>query len=57
MMRKMIGSAKPVLKINHDGDKIEVETTMGPKTNKVTFSIGEEVDIDTPSGHKMKVKY
>ena len=55
MMRKMIGAAKPVLKISHEGDKFELETQMGPKTQKISFTIGEDTDIDTPSGYVMKV--
>ena len=55
MMRKLGGSAKPVLTISHNGDKFGIKSETTVKTTEFDFKFGEEFTENTADGRKVQV--
>ena len=48
LRRKLASAFHPSLTITVDGDSITITMSMGPKTNKETFKLGEEYECRPP---------
>ena len=48
--KKFATSMNPKLKMTFDGDVITAKIKAGPKTNKASFKLGEEYDVETEFG-------
>ena len=48
--KKFATSMNPKLKMTLEGDVITAKIKAGPKTNKASFKLGEEYDVETEFG-------